>query len=336
MGVTMKFLVAGLGSMGKRRIRCLKTIGYEDVVGLDLRDDRRSETERLYGIKTVSGLTSLNLADFDAFIISVPPDKHLQYMMIAVENNKPAFVEASVLLDGLAELNHAALDRGVLIAPSCTLRFHPAIKDIKNIVQSGKYGKFTNFSYHSGQYLPDWHPWEKVSDYYVAQKDTGACREIVPFELTWIVDILGFPEAASGFYGKTLNIGADIDDTYAIAFKFRQGYGNLLVDVASRYAVRSLILNMEYGQIVWRWDEANVHLYDARDRRWIIFKQKEATAYQGYNKNIIEDMYVEELEAFISAIQNKGTYPNTLSDDIKVLKILYGFEHAATREEKGS
>ena len=40
----MKCLVIGLGSMGKRRIRCLKALGYTDITGYDTRQDRREET----------------------------------------------------------------------------------------------------------------------------------------------------------------------------------------------------------------------------------------------------------------------------------------------------
>ena len=32
----MKFLVIGLGSMGKRRIRCLKYLGYENIIGFGI------------------------------------------------------------------------------------------------------------------------------------------------------------------------------------------------------------------------------------------------------------------------------------------------------------
>lgn len=327
MGIIMKFLVIGLGSMGKRRVRCLKALGHQDIVGCDIKKERLYETERLYGIKTVDGLDKLNVSSVDAFIISVPPDRHLDFMKIAMERNKPAFVEASVVIDGLEEINQTAIGGNILIAPSCTLRFHPAIKDIKQIVQSGKYGKFTNFSYHSGQYLPDWHPWEKVADYYVSQKDTGGGREIVPFELTWITDILGYPEKVSGFFGKTMDVGAEIDDTYALSLRFKHGFGTLLVDVASRYAVRNLVLNMERAQIVWRWDEATVHVYEADNQRWIAYKQKEATAHEGYNKNIIEDMYIEELGCFVNAAQGKEKFPNTLADDIEVLKLLYRVEN---------
>ncbi|MEK7353947.1 MAG: aminotransferase class III-fold pyridoxal phosphate-dependent enzyme [Chloroflexota bacterium] len=40
----MKVLIVGLGSMGKRRIRCLKALGHEDILAYDPREDRRAET----------------------------------------------------------------------------------------------------------------------------------------------------------------------------------------------------------------------------------------------------------------------------------------------------
>jgi len=322
----MRFLIVGLGSMGKRRIRCLNKLGYDDILGCDFRDDRREEAKQRYGVRTTSKIDGISLKETDAIILSTPPDKHSQYIRLAIENKKPVFVEASVILEGLEELNHLAKKRHVIVAPSCTVRFHPAIKDIKNIVASRQYGKVTNFSYHSGQYLPDWHPWEKIEDFYAGKKETGGSREIIPFELTWIVDIMGFPTRIAGFYGKTTDLGVDIDDTYAVSLDFGGAYGNLTVDVTSRYATRSLILNMERAQILWRWDDAVVKLYDAISQRWIYYYYPKGQTVEGYNKNIIEDMYVEELKSFISAMEGKGAFPNSLDDDIKVLKLLYKLE----------
>ncbi|MBF0553539.1 MAG: Gfo/Idh/MocA family oxidoreductase [Nitrospirae bacterium] len=312
--------------MGKRRIRCLQSLGYKEIVGIDPRRDRREETERLYAIKTSEKVESIDISAIDAIIISTPPDKHLSYIEFAVSKNKPVFVEASVILDGLETINKVALTQGVLIAPSCTLRFHPAIKDIKQIVHSGFYGKVTNFTYHSGQYLPDWHPWENVKDFYVSQQETGGGREIVPFELTWIVDILGYPVDVQGLYGKTMNVGADIDDTYVVAMRFKSCYGSLLVDVVARYAVRNLILNMEYGQILWNWDDGVVKLYDANTCRWIYYHSPQGQSVAGYNKNLIEEMYIEELYTFIDAVKGNGIFPNTLDDDIEILKLLERIE----------
>ncbi|MBU0675966.1 MAG: gfo/Idh/MocA family oxidoreductase [Proteobacteria bacterium] len=318
----MKFLVIGLGSMGKRRIRCLKSLGYDDITGYDPREDRRLETQKLYQVKTLDKLHNSVCSRFDVHIISVPPDCHLEYMKTAVDLGIPAFVEASVLLDGLEELDSMAKSRKVLIAPSCTLRFHPAVKIIKKLIKSEQYGKFTNFSYHSGQYLPDWHPWEKVTEYYVSNPSTGGAREIVPFELTWIVDLIGFPAEVTGLFGRTMDVGAEITDTYAVALKFSQGFGTMLVDVVARHATRNLILNMEKGQIAWRWDDPHVKVFDAASGEWVLFAYQVSPGYDGYNKNIIEEMYIEELGSFIGAVNGREIYPNTLADDIAVLKQL--------------
>ena len=39
----MKFLIVGLGSMGKRRVRNLQRLGMTDITGFDPRADRRDE-----------------------------------------------------------------------------------------------------------------------------------------------------------------------------------------------------------------------------------------------------------------------------------------------------
>lgn len=318
----MNFLIIGLGSMGKRRGRCLQALGHQKITGYDKRVDRCMESEALYGILAFSKLDEVDFSKIDAFIIATPPDCHLEYINLAIDKGIPAFVEASVILDGLSSANFRALEKGVLIAPSCTLRFHPAIKDIKELVSCNKYGRFNNFSYHSGQYLPDWHPWEDVKDYYVSSKETGGAREIVPFELTWIVDVFSFPLNIKGFYGKTMDVGADIDDSYALSLQFEQGVGTLLVDVVSRYALRSMTINLERGQIIWNWNDGIVKVYEADSDRWINYCSPVGKAAEGYNKNITEQMYIDETRSFLLAVSGKEQFPNTLENDIQVLELL--------------
>ena len=47
---SLKILVVGLGSMGKRRIRNLQYLNQETVIGFDPRDDRCKESFEKYGI----------------------------------------------------------------------------------------------------------------------------------------------------------------------------------------------------------------------------------------------------------------------------------------------
>ncbi len=322
----MKFLVIGLGSMGKRRVRCLQALEKKEIVGFDPRKDRRIEAENKYGIETIDSI-KCDLSCYDAFIISTPPDHHTEYLKLAIDNNIPAFVEASVIKEEVEEVL-AYNKKNVFIAPSCTFRFHPMIKDMTEIIKGGKYGKITNFSYHSGQYLPDWHPWEKVEDFYVSNRITGGGREIVPFELTWIVDTIGWPDSVKGTFLKTIDFGSEIEDTYAFTLKYKDKLGTIVVDVASRYAVRNLVINLETAQIQWKWDEACFNVFEVENNRWIKYNQPEFDAAQGYNKNIGERMYIDEIQAFLLGMKDRNQYPNTLEDDIKVLNLLNNIEES--------
>ncbi|MHA1978773.1 MAG: Gfo/Idh/MocA family protein [Candidatus Hodarchaeales archaeon] len=328
----MNFLIIGLGSMGKRRIRNLQALGYNpnQIYGFDVRQDRLDEIKSTYKVNIASELNDETWNKIDCVIISTPPDKHLDYLWMSAKRNKPVFVEASVILEGLEELNTYIEEKRLLIAASCTMRYHPSIMKIKEIVHSKKYGKTTSFYFSSGQYLPDWHPWEDIKDFYVSQRATGGCREIVPYELTWLVDVFGFPEEICGFNEKTSNLDADIDDVYVMNMKFSDFLGSLNVDVVARSATRMLIVNLENAQILWDWNTKQVKLYDAIEKRWVIYHEPEGTSTKGYEKNIIEEMYIGELQAFVNSVEEKIPFPNPLSEDIKVLKVLNLIEDSHT------
>ena len=266
----------------------------------------------------------------DAFSISVPPDKHMDYAHYAFEYGIHCFIEASVVDDNMKELiNKSKTNKEIKICPSCTLRFHPAIKLIKKIIETGEIGGLSHFSYHSGQYLPDWHPWEKVTDYYVGNKETGGCREIVPFELTWLNWVFGDIEKISGFKGKTIELGADIDDVYCSAIKYKNGVlGTLVVDVVSRYAIRKLVINGSEGQIQWDWNKKCVEVYYAKDKRWVFYFDPEGQSAAGYNANIVEEMYIEEIRNFIDAINGIRDFSNSLEEDYELLQDLYDLERS--------
>ena len=82
----MKFLQVGLGSMGKRRIRCLKKLGFDDILAFDLSAERRNEAKEKYGVAIIDSLKKIDLSEIGAMIISTPPDKHDEY--IEFENQR--------------------------------------------------------------------------------------------------------------------------------------------------------------------------------------------------------------------------------------------------------
>jgi predicted dehydrogenase len=329
-------LIVGLGSMGKRRVRNLQALGFSAVAGFDLRADRREEAGRLYGIKT--------FRDFDeavsqhrpaALIISVPPDVHQVYMNKAIGFGIPFFVEASVTDHGMEEIIRRAREKKVFAAPSSTMYFHPAIRAIMDIVKSGYLGKLSNVIYHMGNYLPDWHTYEKVSDFYVSKKETGGAREIVPFELTWLVKLFDFPEQVCATFKKTIDIeGApDIDDTYNVLMDYGRFTLVLTVDVVTRSAIRRMLINGSEKELIWNWDDNCIRIFHHDKQEWETREYEMLSAEAGYNKNITEQMYIDEMQAFFNGISNPASYVNTLEDDHRVLKLLYTIEESWTQKK---
>ena len=94
------------------------------------------EAYEKYNIEVVSDFkVAISTFKIDAFIISLPPDVHHIYMKKALELSIPSFIEASVLDTGFEEMLTKSIDNKVLLAPSCTLFFHPAIKKIAAIIK---------------------------------------------------------------------------------------------------------------------------------------------------------------------------------------------------------
>lgn len=316
----MKFLVIGLGSMGKRRIRNLGALGDFEISGFDVRQDRREEAEKVYGINTLSNLAKLD--GFDAVIISTPPDKHNEYIRLSIEEGKPCFVELSLLVEDLPELNELAKKKGVLVAPSCTVMFHPSVRKIIELVQSGAYGKVTNFTYNRGNYLPDWHPWEDVKDFFVSQEETSGCKELLGFELPWIMEIAGCPKNIVNCRYKAIDLGIDTNDTYAVILKFENCIGLLHIDLVSRFDTRSLIMNLEKAQLRWNIEEKLVRLYDAESKEWAYYAEHDLEKSSKPTRYNWEEVYIDEMRTFVDAMKGVRPFPNSLDEDIQVLKLI--------------
>lgn len=326
----MRFLVIGLGSMGKRRVRNLQALGFKEIAGFDIRADRLSEALNKYGIEPFQGFeTALEKFKPDALVISTSPKFHMDYAWAAHEKGLPCFIEASVTdSDRIIALSRAIKESGVVMAPSCTMRYFPGPKKVKELVAQGAIGKVLNVNYQTGQYLPDWHPWEPITEYYVSENETGAAREIVPFELTWLNDVLGEPEALACVKAKLTDMDADIDDIYHCLLRYPQNVlANVTVEVVSRpVATRELRMLGSEGELVMSADENCVRYAKAGEQEWTRYSLGSGTVETGYINP--EEPYIAEMRDFVAAAKarNQSLFPNSLDEDWGVLQTLYQLE----------
>lgn len=333
-----RFLVIGLGSMGKRRIRNLlyHKIKKENISGFDVRADRNKEAEEKFGIKTYKTFKEATKSfSPDAYIISCTADNHYIYFLDAVKNKKHFFVEHPVTDRGYDKILKIK-SKNLVGAPSCTLRFHPGVKKIKKIIEEGRIGKIISFQYHLGQYLPSWHPWEDYRKVYFAKKFTGACREMFGFELTWLHFALGLGKVIQifGFNEKLSDLEMTADDRYSALLKFKNKVsGNIVIDLISKKPFRTLRIIGSKGVLDWEWQENKIKIFDGKeldnstDYAWQVIELTAGRKEKSYITT--EDMYEEEIGLFLKAILGGDKYPYTFKDSLEHLKSLFALEKSA-------
>jgi oxidoreductase-like protein len=316
----MKVLQLGLGSMGKRRIRNLQYLGFRNIVGFDTRDDRLEEAKRLYGIEVLNSLNMVNFDEITHIIVSTPPDQHSEYIKLGLKHNKHVFVEASVVDDEYCDLIEQSKSCEKVIAPSCTMRFDPLNKKVKEILDSGVLGEPVFLQHHFGLYLPFWHPYEHIKDFYVSNKNTGGAREIVPFDLVYITWFVGDPLGKiSSLITQTKNLEVDIDDIYSLQHQTKNKcHVQFTIDVVSKKAYRTTRIICKNGSIELDTVKGELSIYNAMENKWQLYTRNQLAVTKS-----TEEMYILEIESFIEATFKKSTWRHTLEDDWRILKWLY-------------
>lgn len=316
MNADGRYLIIGLGSMGKRRIRNLRSCGVRNISGFDLRKDRVNEARKLYGITAFDQMPPLN--QFSAVLVATSPAQHEFYLQSSIHSGVPSFVELSLILKPIQKLSEQIKDSAVLLAPSSTFLFHQGIRKIFEWVRSTQWGRVTGWTYHSGQFLRDWHPWEDVKDFFVGQSETSGIRELLSFELHWLWHLFGQPEEIFASKRQSIDIGLAWEDSVACTLTYKDMVGQMLIDVVSRFPTRTLTINLECGQIRWTAEESQPKIFDAKTKEW----NKSESDEPGISLSFMEDMYVRELSNFLEACCGENIYPNKLADTISILGIV--------------
>ena len=327
----MKVLIVGLGSMGRRRLRNLTHLGGCSIAAHEPVATRREQAATEYGIETFAQFDDAMAWHPDALVISTPPDLHRRYALAAARAGLHFFTEASVVPGETPDLIEAVGDQPIVAAPSCTLRFNPGVQTMRRLLADGAIGPPLAVTHHVGQHLADWHPWEDYRGFYVARRETGAAREIVPFELNWMSYLFGAVTHVTGVRTKLSSLDADIDDLYAALPRFASGVeGSLVVEVISRPAIRRARVIAENGTLEWDFGARCVREYTG-EGQWREHPDPEPMRGPGGDW-VAENMYIEEMAAFLRAIRDGPEhFPFSLAEDHHLLRTLLEIEDDAVQ-----
>lgn len=316
----MKVLVVGLGSMGKRRIRLMKQYdSLMEIIGVDTNTERLQSVKEEFMISTVTSIDdAFSGKKIDCAFVCTSPLSHHVIIDKLLECGVHIFTEINLVPNGYEKYIDV---NNIILFLSSTFLYR---KDIQWMIEKVKNQK-VNYMYHTGQYLPDWHPWENYKNFFVGDRRTNGCREIFAIELPWLVECFGKIKNVNVIKGKLTSLQVDYPDNFLVQLEHESGSNGLLaVDVVSRKAIRRIEIYNENLQIFWEgtpdslkeWDYNASEMNDVVTYNNIVRDKK-------YCDNIIENAYMDEIDAFFTWI--KGDNSKVKYDferDAEILKII--------------
>lgn len=320
----MKFVVIGCGSMGQRRLRLLKKISPDfQIAAIDGNKGRQSQVIDAFSLKNFDTLESV-FEDFvpDCAVISTSPLSHAKLIEDCLNHNCHVFSELNLVPDKYRSNIDLAKEKNKILFMSSTFLYRDEICYIQNLVQD--LNSPVNYSYHVGQYLPDWHPWENYKDFFVCNKKTNACREIFAIELPWLIKTFGEIETFNVMSGKMSSLNIDYDDNFILMIKHKNGSkGVFACDIVSRKPSRNLEVFGENIYLKWNGEPDGFFSYDfleKKDRKIELYNCVDRK--DNYASFVIENAYQKELECFIDECNGYKKAKYSFEDDLKTLSII--------------
>ena len=314
----MNIIIIGLGSMGKRRLRLIRDIDNSIVVsGVDSNAERCESAVNEFGIKVFSGIDEAIVSERpDAVFVCTSPLTHCNIINSLLKKDVYIFTELNLVNDGYDKfINEEKLFL------SSTFLYRDDIKWMIKKVNE----KRVNYIYHTGQYLPDWHPWEDYRKYFVGNSKSNGCREIMAIEFPWLIRAFGEVVDINVMSDKMSGLEIGYNDNYMMSVLHKNGTKGLIaVDVVSRNATRKMEIYNENLHVTWDGRPDSLKDYDIQEKAFDNIKVYEEVQHrEGYSGNIIENAYRAEIEAFFDYISgNREASLYDFKKDQKILELI--------------
>ncbi len=325
----MKFLIAGLGSIGRRHLSILRELGQEDII-LYRTHQSTLDDEALTGIPVYTDLRDALAQKPDAVIVANPTSLHMDVAIPAAEAGCHILLEKPISddLSRVDELCQAAAKSGSRILVGFQFRYHPTLNKARELIQEGALGQVLSAHSHWGEYLPNWHPWEDYRESYAARADLGGgVIGTLTHPLDYMRYILGEVDETASIQGHVSPLElSGVEDVGEIGIKFKSGaVGAVHVNYFQRPPDHRLEIVGTRGTLRWNNADGVLHHYEMPDEFGTWSASPSApihTAYPLPDDFERNHLFVAQMAHFLDVVEGKAEPRCSLEDGIAVQKLV--------------
>lgn len=319
-------LVAGCGSIGRRHARNLARLGAAPLLVFDPDHERAAEASR-FGAVACASLEAGLARQPAAVIICTPPHLHTAGARLALETGAHVFVEKpiAVTLHGIDDLLALAARHQRIVAVGYNLRFHAGLVALKSLLDAGAIGRLVMLRAEFGQYLPDWRPEQDYRSGYMARSAWGGGIVLdASHEIDYVRWLAGEVVSVFALVAKVSDLELEAEDTALLTLRFASGVvGQVHLDCVQRGYARGCKLVGTEGTLVWEFTDG-VRVYSDSGK----IRETQPIVPD------TNDMYLAEMEHFLSCVHGKAQPLVSGADGKRVLEIALAARRAGVEQRE--
>lgn len=322
----MKYLVIGAGSIGKRHIRNLITLGVDkaNIAAVDTREDRRAEVCAL-GVPNVFGSleSALGASKFFAAFVCSPTSMHIQQGIELAKHGTHILMEKPLDRDltGIEEFKAVVAANKVQVSMAYIFRFSPLTAKVKELLETGVIGKVLYCRGEFSEYLPDWHPYEDYRSFYMAKKSQGGGSILDQSHIMDLVHyLLGGFESVWAYTANLSPLELNADDYAEMTVRLKSGaLASIHTDIFGRDHKKQLEIKGTEGNLYWDHYLNQVHHYDAKTKTTTVYKKFPTD----FNLN-----YLEQTRHFLACCEGAEVSRASLQEGIETMELILAAERS--------
>ena len=297
-------------------MRNLLTLGISDITVLRKRKHPVDAPDLLRAVKICDEMETCLKLKPDAVIIANPTSLHMSTAIMAAEHGCHLFIEKplSHSLNGMQQLEKAIHSNGLICQVGYQLRFHPYLRQIREMLIEGKIGEVLSVRAEVGQYLPDWHPWEDYRTSYSSKHALGGGVVLdLSHEIDYINWLFGPVHRVCCMMGKCSSLEIETEDTAEILLQCEKApIVEIHLDYVQRTPSRTCQIIGSKGTIRWDYFANQLSVYSAEA------KDTETYPCKPFERNQI---FLAEMEHFLKCLDGQEPPVSTFAEGREVLEI---------------
>ncbi len=322
----MNILIIGGGSIGKRHLRNLRQLGYENIWVLKRQSDDAFAKE--HQVEVITSFVEAGRLPLDVLIVATPTALHNESLRFAKARQLHVFMEKPLIHNepGLAEARELMKGYQGVFFIGFMLRYHPLVQQIKTILDKEQLGQVYSARFEFGSYLPYWHPWEDYKISYTSRKELGGgVINTITHELDLIQYFFGSPRSLYCEARNLQHLDIEVEELCEAIFNYPEKTVTLHLDYLQKDYDRNIKILCENGKIIWNWHDNEVR---------VLPHNAAPEVHRSDNGFEVNQLYVNELTHFLQLVTSGKTKHALDFEHANINTQLMLLMHQSSREGK--